>query len=232
MTAFQLKIVALLLMLGDHIHYFFLFQDPQPPAILTWLGRLSAPLFVFLAVESFHHTKNRHAYRDRLFWGAVVMIAGSIVVRWLYPRPDGLALTNNIFLTLGWAVLLLEKLTVYLARQRSLDSLFFALLLIVGCLFTEGGILLLPLAIIFHVFRTNKKRLAISYTLLSALMLPDSWPFFSADPHTNVQWMMIFALPFFFLYNGKRGPALRWFFYLFYPLHIWLLYLASGWLQR
>ena len=232
MTALQLKLLAMLLMLGDHIHYFFLFQEPQPPALLTWLGRLSAPLFVFLTVESFQHTRDRRAYRDRLFWGAIVMIAGSLLLRWLYPRPDGLALTNNIFLTLGWAVLLLEKLTLYLGRQRSLDSLFFALLLIMGCLFTEGGILLLPLAIIFYVFRANKTRLAISYALLSALMLPGSWPLFSDNPHADVQWMMIFALPLFFLYNSQRGPSLRWLFYAFYPLHIWLLYLVSAWLQR
>lgn len=232
MNAFQLKLLALVLMLGDHIHYLFLFHDPQPPAWLTWLGRLSAPIFVFLMAESFHHTHNRAAYRDRLLWGAVVMIFGTVGLHALYPRPDGLLLANNIFLTLGWGVLLLEKLSVYLERQRPLDSFYFAVLLLIGCLFTEGGMLLLPLTLLFYVFRTKPKWLITGYLLLCLSMIPGSWPFFSADPHNNVQWMMLFALPFFFLYNGKRGPHCRWLFYIFYPLHLWLLYLISAYLQK
>ena len=48
----QLKTVALVLMVLDHIHYFFEFTGWVP----TWfsmLGRLSAPLFLFCTVEGF-----------------------------------------------------------------------------------------------------------------------------------------------------------------------------------
>ncbi len=39
------------------------------------------------------------------------------------------------------------------------------------------------------------------------------------------QWMMIAALPFIILYNGERGRySLKYLFYAFYPLHIWILY--------
>ena len=51
----QLKTVALVLMVLDHIHYFFEFTGWVP----TWfsmLGRLSAPLFLFCTVEGFAHT--------------------------------------------------------------------------------------------------------------------------------------------------------------------------------
>lgn len=41
---------------------------------------------------------------------------------------------------------------------------------------------------------------------------------------TNYQWMMIFALPFMLLYNRQRGPRIKWFFYVYYPAHIVLLY--------
>ena len=47
----QLKTVALVLMVLDHIHYFFEFTGWVP----TWfsmLGRLSAPLFLFCAVRA------------------------------------------------------------------------------------------------------------------------------------------------------------------------------------
>jgi len=40
----------------------------------------------------------------------------------------------------------------------------------------------------------------------------------------HYQWMMICALPIMLLYNGKRGKGLKWFFYVFYPVHIVILY--------
>ena len=39
-------------------------------------------------------------------------------------------------------------------------------------------------------------------------------------PFDRYQWMMLLVIPFFFLYNGKKGKNLKWFYYLFYPLHI------------
>ncbi|PFW56203.1 hypothetical protein COL13_16590 [Bacillus cereus] len=42
--------------------------------------------------------------------------------------------------------------------------------------------------------------------------------------------MMIFALPFLLLYNGERGYNKTWakyMFYVFYPVHIWTLYIIG-----
>lgn len=36
----------------------------------------------------------------------------------------------------------------------------------------------------------------------------------------NYQWMMIISLPFMLLYNGRRGRPVKWFFYIFYPVHL------------
>ncbi|WP_083461254.1 TraX family protein [Cellulosilyticum ruminicola] len=40
----------------------------------------------------------------------------------------------------------------------------------------------------------------------------------------NYQCAMIFALPFMLLYNNQKGKGLKYFFYLFYPLHIIILF--------
>lgn len=40
---------------------------------------------------------------------------------------------------------------------------------------------------------------------------------------TGNQWAMMFCIPFLLLYNGERGRAIKGFFYLYYPLHIYLL---------
>ena len=43
----------------------------------------------------------------------------------------------------------------------------------------------------------------------------------------DVQWMMIAALPLLLSYNNRPGPRTKfskYFFYVFYPLHIFILY--------
>ncbi|WP_259718821.1 conjugal transfer protein TraX [Weissella confusa] len=44
---------------------------------------------------------------------------------------------------------------------------------------------------------------------------------------SDYQWMMIFATPLLALYNGKQGRKDKWFFYIFYPTHIAVLYIIS-----
>ena len=53
LTGFDLKTIALVLMVLDHIHYFFEFTG-KVPLVFTWLGRLSAPLFLFCVVEGIY----------------------------------------------------------------------------------------------------------------------------------------------------------------------------------
>ena len=43
----------------------------------------------------------------------------------------------------------------------------------------------------------------------------------------NYQWMMVFALPLMLLYNGKQGLKMKYFFYLYYPLHVYALVIAA-----
>ena len=61
-----LKLIALGLMLLDHIHYFFAFTGAVP-GWFSMLGRLAAPLFLFCAVEGFVHTHSRPRYWLRLW---------------------------------------------------------------------------------------------------------------------------------------------------------------------
>lgn len=44
----------------------------------------------------------------------------------------------------------------------------------------------------------------------------------------NYYWLVIGSLPFILLYNGKKGSGHKYFFYFFYPLHIYILYLIGS----
>ena len=69
MTTFQLKLLALLLMLIDHIGYYF----EGTPAVLRLIGRLSFPLFLFCMTQGWRHTRDRKKYLLRLYGMSLVM---------------------------------------------------------------------------------------------------------------------------------------------------------------
>ena len=92
-----LKVLALVLMVMDHIHYFFGFTG-LIPEWFSMLGRLSAPLFLFCTVEGFAHTHDRRRY----FWRIWAISAGMGLLLFLMMyakagvRPDGFFPVNAI----------------------------------------------------------------------------------------------------------------------------------------
>lgn len=49
--------------------------------------------------------------------------------------------------------------------------------------------------------------------------------------YVNFQWFMIFALPFMLMYNSEKGRGLKNLFYVYYPLHLVLLYTIGAFLR-
>lgn len=80
MTTFGLKFLALLLMVIDHIGLFF----PFTPIWFRWLGRLSAPLFIFCMVYGFSYTKNRKIYLIRMYLFGVGMAIMDLILFIIY----------------------------------------------------------------------------------------------------------------------------------------------------
>ena len=94
----RLKTVALVLMVLDHIHYFFEFTGWVP----TWfsmLGRLSVPLFLFCTVEGFAHTHDRKRYVLRIWAIGTAMAALEffMIYAGAFRRGDGFYPQNAIF---------------------------------------------------------------------------------------------------------------------------------------
>ena len=94
----QLKMIALVLMVLDHIHYFFEFTGCIP-TVFSMLGRLSAPLFLFCTVEGFAHTHDRKRYVLRIWAIGTAMAALEffMIYAGAFRRGDGFYPQNAIF---------------------------------------------------------------------------------------------------------------------------------------
>ncbi len=253
LTGYQLKVIAILFMLIDHINM-YLGGFLGWPAWVGFLGRFVAPLFAFLLVEGYFHTHSKRKYLERLLLGALIVGIGNIVYNllthdYLNPvthQPDYFLFLgpHNIFLTLAMELVLIWSLDNILKHHRIVSSIFTLIVSAGLMLFFEGGFYLLPLAIIFFLgqkyCQTNLMLTGI--VLWCGFLFIRAWLSFNGGMTGeksfynyltfNNEFMMVMVVPFIWLYNGQRGGngsrAEKNFFYYFYPIHLWIIYLIKA----
>lgn len=211
-NGFTLKVIMAIFMVFDHIAQFI----PGTPYWFHWLGRLVAPIFIFLLTEGYIHTRDIEAYMKRLFtWAAIMFVGNSFI--WLIFKRE-ILIPNNIFFSMALGVALLMQLE---KENRNKLMIFFILLV---SIFAEGSIMVTALVLVFHYKKQDKLKMSLMYIAISAAFLQGGFTYENLFIE-NPQWMMVFALPFILMYNGKRGISIKYFFYIFYPFHIWILYI-------
>lgn len=97
LSSSELKWIALVLMVLDHIHYMFAYTG-WVPEWFSMAGRLAAPLFLFCLVEGFAHTRNRKKYFIKVY-GIHLLMSGLLflMMTGLVPvRPDGFYPMNGM----------------------------------------------------------------------------------------------------------------------------------------
>ena len=92
MSATSLKNIALILMTIDHIGLYI----PGMPIAFRWIGRLSAPVFLFCVLEGIEKTGNRKKYILRLYLFSLAMAFMEAVLN-AFILPEHM-MDGNIFL--------------------------------------------------------------------------------------------------------------------------------------
>ena len=175
------------------------------------IGRLAFPLFVFLVVEGVHHTRSFKKYFLTMLGFAV-----------LAEVPYNLMYGGKIFAPGGQNTLftLLICMTAVYAIRRFGNKWYFALPAAAACamaahlLNVDYGFKAVIMACIMEVLFEKK---VLGFSLGCAFMgLFNPWEF-----------CCLAAAPLIKLYNGERGLKLKYVFYIYYPLHLVIIYIIS-----
>ena len=212
MSSLILKIIALVAMTMDHTGKVLFFDN----TILINIGRIAFPLFAFQIVEGYHHTKNIKKYLFRLF---LVAIIAQIPFGYLF---GGL---NTIF------TLILGLLCILVYEKERDKLISWAVIITIGIsamlLGFDYGLYGILMIILFHIFYKSKIKKSIAFTIL--VIIHFSLLTYLANDFSLLISMFSTLTSLFFInmYNNKQGKPLKYLFYIYYPLHLYILWIIS-----
>ena len=218
----QLKLIAMLTMTLDHIGLYLLPQVQW----LRILGRLSLPIYAYMIAEGCRYTHSRKGYFARIaFLAAICQVVYFLAMGSLYQcilvtfclsigmifcldamRRSNTWISRGLFVLAVWgAGFVCEILPALLpGTDFAVDYGFFGALL--------------PVLAYWGKDRNQKVLLLGVGLVLLALDLG------------GIQWCALGALPLLLCYTGQKGKhSLGMVFYLYYPVHLFVIYLL-GWI--
>ncbi len=230
------KILAAILMVVDHVG-FFLFPDL---IILRIIGRVSFPLFAYMLAEGCRYTKNKTQHFVLLFGLALLC---QIVIFFF----DNGNIAMSVLVTFSLSVLMIYALQFckkcFLQEACPLSLRLLSLLLFAAAVAGTWGLnevlvidygfvgCLLPVFPALFDFKDipMPEKTAILakldnlYVRLACLAVGIALLPLGTDLGA-LEYYAFFALIPLLFYSGKRGKLrMKYFFYIFYPLHIALL---------
>lgn len=236
----QLKLIAIIAMTVDHIAWAMFDGYPSTllPLVMHIIGRLTCPIMCYFIAEGYHYTRNINKYTFRLFAFAFVshfayIFASNDFVDFksFIPFYYGNFLNQtSVMWSLAWGLVMLR-----IADSKNIKSIYKVLLVILICIITLPSDWSCIAALCIMAIGTNRgdfrKQMSwlIFYVALYSLVY-----FFAIDKVYGVLQMgVVLSIPVIAMYNGKRGKNpkinkfMKWFFYIFYPAHLFVIGLIN-----
>ena len=218
MTSFILKIIGIITMLSDHIGDAIYGKF----SFFNLIGRIAFPIFAFQAVQGYINTKNFKKYMIRLFIFACI----SQIPFMLFLSTFTTGFSLNIFFTFFLGLL---SLFMYDKCKNKLIGFLLVIFtsIIAEIIHVDYGAFGILLIFVFYFFKDKKLQMIIIATLLCfAKYIPSIIEFPILYMHyLSCALFTSLSLIFIWFYNKKQGPKAKYFFYIFYPLHLLILYL-------
>lgn len=224
LTAYQLKIIAIIAMFFDHFVAIFIPHDTIISIILRSPGRIAAPIMCYFIAEGYHYTSNRKKYILRLLIFAVVSHI-----------PYNLCFGYSFFQATSviWG-LTMGLIALTAAKDDKLNK-FIKLIIIIACcalsITANWNFVTVLWILFFGIFNGKFLYQILSFLVIGVLfhLIPTYLQFGPSHdiyPHWY-QLGIILSIPLLIMYNGKLGKKskfMSWFFYAFYPAHLLFIY--------
>lgn len=228
-----IKYFAMFTMLLNHIAHMFLVRGTPRYEILEDIGFFTAPVMCYFLAEGYAYTRSKFKYGFRL----LLFTALSQIPFQLAFGQKGL----NMIFTLFCCFLILvvmEKVDHPLFRPA------FVVLLMLATVYGDWGIVAPLFTIFFYNGQSDRKKTVqgflVCFLLFAMLNVqnymngePGNWTAYAVF-HGLLSGLGILAagIVILFFYNGKRMEKgknfSKWFFYLFYPGHLLILYFIKS----
>ncbi|WP_296133298.1 TraX family protein [uncultured Eubacterium sp.] len=236
----QLKLIAIIAMTVDHIAWALFDGYPTAllPLVMHIIGRLTCPIMCYFIAEGYHYTRNINKYTFRLFVFAFVSHFAYIFAsndfidfRSFIPFYYGNFLNQtSVMWSLAWGLVMLR-----IADSKRIKSIYKVLLVILICIITLPSDWSCIAALCIMAVGTNRGdfRKQMSWMIFYVALYSLAY-FFAIDKAYGILQMgVVLSIPVIAMYNGKRGKNpkinkfMKWFFYIFYPLHLFVIGLIN-----
>lgn len=217
LSNFDLKIIAIITMTIDHIGA-IMYPNID---IFRIIGRVSFPIFAFLLVEGFNHTSNKLKYFLRLILFAIIT---QPIYDYTFNNHE-----LNILFTFSLSFLLLSSLEfikkIISKYSKGIENylyktVFYSLIYILFVLFSiilNVDYQALGISLVFIFYLVPNLYLSFLLYLLAVIFLATN----------TIQFYSLLSFLFIYMYNGEKGKNIKYFFYLYYPLHLLILKLFA-----
>lgn len=255
LTSNKLKVVAIIAMVVDHIGYYFAFLlSNEIYTILRIIGRISMPIFAFLIIEGYFHTKDLKKYLIRLSCFALltqllISLTGILNMIWVPEYITGVTDKLNILFSFVLSLIILysaDKLVLEIknvfTNKKVNTHIYITILFITIMILSIGvyiyipidyGILIPILTILLFLCRkiTNseiikeEKHKNGTYKILASIIIVA----------IGILWgelniFMFLSILFITLYNGKLGKkisTIKYLYYYIFPIQHFILYITA-----
>lgn len=229
LSANALKYIAAAAMLIDHIAWCFVDTYSILGQLMHVIGRITAPIMCYFIAEGYHYTRNVKKYLLRLGIFAVISRAPFVFMEtgqlFIYSHEYGFQYfyVQSVIFTF-----FLGLLALVVIHSESLNQPIKAIMLmIIFVLSLIGDWLFFAIVwiMIFDKYHGNIKK-QLLFFVISAVIMNSLFIVIMPLKEVLFQYGILIAAAPLYFYNGKRGRGGRfnkWFFYVFYPLHMAVL---------
>ena len=215
MSSFVLKIIGIISMLCDHIGFAF-----YNHSFLRVIGRVAFPIFAFQAVIGYEHTKDVKKHLIKMIIFAFISQIPFSLLYITLKQP----FTLNVMFTI-----ILGLFSIILFNKINNRIICFIVLLLIGCLGSiirvDYGIFGIVTIFLFYYFKNNKIKMFFYFSITFLIRYLLHIIFIDPIYYLLILLGTLTAFIPISLYNKKEGIKTKYLFYLFYPLHLLIIYL-------